>query len=100
MHYSNFDPKVRSLVAGVICKKCQTAVTEKARGYFTCRTCGMKLPHKAAAPETRQFQRCQNCTQQKERGVQTCIKCGARIEGSRSNDIRRNRLCASCCSEA
>eukprot|EP00971_Amphidinium_carterae_P282358 5605565-Amphidinium_carterae.1 len=66
MHYSNFDSKVLSVVAGVICKKCQASVTEKARGYFTCKTCEMKLPHEAAAPATTRPQRCQNCTLQKQ----------------------------------
>eukprot|EP00971_Amphidinium_carterae_P215527 4277973-Amphidinium_carterae.1 len=88
MHYSNFDPRVRSLVSGRPCKKCQMTASEKVRGkgWFTCKTCRMKLPNEAAAPETTQSQRCQNCTLQKQRGVQTCKKCGARIESARQDD--------------
>eukprot|EP00971_Amphidinium_carterae_P009687 191109-Amphidinium_carterae.1 len=96
MHYSNFDPVVRSLVAGVVCKKCQATAAEKVRGrdWFTCRTCELKLPMQARAPATNRSQRCQNCTLQKEHGVQTCTKCGAKIKGSRQENSKR--WCSSC----
>eukprot|EP00971_Amphidinium_carterae_P219777 4363369-Amphidinium_carterae.1 len=60
----------------------------------------MKLPHEAAAPATTRSQHCQNCTLQKVHGMQTCIKCGAKIEGSKPDHSRRNRLCSSCRGEA
>eukprot|EP00971_Amphidinium_carterae_P267443 5304872-Amphidinium_carterae.1 len=74
MHYSNFDPSVRTLVNGRVCKKCQTTAAEKARcwGWFICRACHLKLPHQAAAPAKDLSERCQNCTQEKESATQTC----------------------------
>eukprot|EP00971_Amphidinium_carterae_P009481 186970-Amphidinium_carterae.1 len=40
-HKTNFEEAVRSLTAGIVCRKCQLSVAEKkwAKGWFTCKGC-------------------------------------------------------------
>eukprot|EP00971_Amphidinium_carterae_P345759 6486882-Amphidinium_carterae.1 len=69
-HKSNFETTVRSLTAGIVCKKCQGAVADKKKGWFTCRAqaCGLRLPKLAGGNAIGKVQHCQNCCHNKQRG--------------------------------
>eukprot|EP00971_Amphidinium_carterae_P134931 2673695-Amphidinium_carterae.1 len=82
-HKSNFEVAMRSLTAGIVCKKCQAGAGGRKWGWFTCRAqgCGLRLPKQASGNPSGKLQYCQNCSHNKQRGQQTCRRCGAKIDG-------------------